>query len=250
MRHASSGAQFPDKKHKTWKVAAEKHQLQEKTPKNAGLLEPIYTRNKACQSWRAQCLSPTQLIQAPRSKRLPLKSQPNDVWTKRDKHLQTVSFFRSTFVSVSFGLTVHALPVASHSGRMKQVSDSVWFFFKWSCFKKPMCWCMKLWSFINDSFPLLSLSDSKGMSFLSEYVNTHSYFPSPFSVWTLSTSTATNTTARPKNPSAPLQLHAAMASCRWLSTMRRLRRCCAMRNGGRFRPPCCHSLTPPLLMKR
>lgn len=158
MRHASSGAQFPDKKHKTWKVAAEKHQLQEKTPKNAGLLEPIYTRNKACQSWRAQCLSPTQLIQAPRSKRLPLKSQPNDVWTKRDKHLQTVSFFRSTFVSVSFGLTVHALPVASHSGRMKQVSDSVWFFFKWSCFKKPMCWCMKLWSFINDSFPLLSLS--------------------------------------------------------------------------------------------
>ena len=36
---------------------------------------------------------------------------------------------------------------------------------------------MKLWSFTNDSF--LSISDSKGMSFLSEYVNTHSYFPSP-----------------------------------------------------------------------
>ena len=71
-----------------------------------------------------------------------------------------------------------------------------------------------------------------------------------FIVWTLSTSTATNTTARPKNPSAPLQLNAAMASCRWLSTMRRLRRCCAVRNGGRFRPPCCHSLTPPLLVKR
>lgn len=186
----------------------------------------------------------------PSSKRLPLKSQPNDVWTKRDKHLQTVSFFRSTFVSVSFGLTVHALPVASHSGRKKQVSDSVWFFFKWFCFKKPMCWCMKLWSFTNDSFPFLSLSQILKECPFSVNMSTHiPTFLLLFIVWTLSTSTATNTTARPKNPSAP-QLNAAMASCRWLSTMRRLRRCCAVRNGGRFRPPCCHSLTPPLSMKR
>ena len=159
---------------------------------------------------------------------------------------------------MSFRLPVHALPVASHSGRKKQDglilgdSDSVWFFFKWSCLKNP---CAGVWNF-EVSQMILSPSSLSLSQILKECpfsVNMSTHIPTfllLFIVWTLSTSTATNTTARPKNPSAPLQLNAAMASCRWLSTMRRLRRCCAVRNGGRFRPPCCHSLTPPLLVKR
>ena len=139
---------------------------------------------------------------------LRLKSQPNDVWTKRDKYLQTVCICRSTFVSIPPGWPVHALPVAILGAWNKKVlaTATVSGFSTTVLFKKAHVLVYETLKFHKWFFSPLSLShsESKGMSIgLQRNINMSTHFPSFLLLFLFPCFHSNGTTPFNPNPSSP-----------------------------------------------